>query len=170
MIPKKLHNISGLVALGLALLLLSGCSTKKNTWTRRAYHNVTCRDNVYWNGNNSLNEGMTNLQENIAENYNRVLRVYNYGEKADAQKTYPKMDRTIKKASIAPDFVLMDRIRHGTKGLIKKGLEQIQALLVARIRGDPNRTEATSPSFTISFIVPHPLRPCLERTWARYSP
>ncbi len=98
--PKKLNIGFSLIAVLIGLLVISGCSTKKNTWTRRAYHSVTCKYNVYWNGGNSLREGSKNLQENIAENYNDVLRVYNYGEKVDAQKTYPKMDRTIKKASI----------------------------------------------------------------------
>ena len=48
----------------------------------------------------SLEEGERTLQESVIENYSKVLRVYNYGDKKQAQQIYPKMDRTIKKASI----------------------------------------------------------------------
>lgn len=90
--------ITLIILTGMALV--SSCSTKKNTGFRRAYHNVTCRYNVYWNGMNSLNEGAQSMQKDVVNNYNEILRVYNYGTKQEAQRLYPKMDRTIKKASI----------------------------------------------------------------------
>jgi tetratricopeptide (TPR) repeat protein len=77
------------------------CSTKKNTGIRRAYHNLTCHYNVWWNGDVSLEEGVESLKTSAKDEYNEVLRVYNYGTKQEAQSLYPKMDRTIKKASIA---------------------------------------------------------------------
>ena len=40
------------------------------------------------------------LQEVVKNNYNEILRVYNYGDKKQAKNLYPKMDRAIKKASI----------------------------------------------------------------------
>ncbi len=82
------------------MVVFDSCSTKKNTWTRRAYHNVTCHYNVYWNGMVSLGEGEEMLKEKVTDDYNKVLRVYNYGTKEDAITLNPKMDRTIKKASI----------------------------------------------------------------------
>ena len=48
----------------------------------------------------SLNEGEALLNEKVEDDYNDVLRVYNYGTKKEALGLYPKMDRTIKKASI----------------------------------------------------------------------
>ena len=82
------------------LLIANSCSTKKNTWTRRAYHNITCHYNVYWNGMVSLDEGKVILAGKVKDDYNNILRVYNYGTKQDATALNPKMDRTIKKASI----------------------------------------------------------------------
>lgn len=100
MINKKLNSLQ-FVIFGLIFLLgISACSTKKNTWSRRAYHNVVCHYNVYWNGSQSLKEGEKQLQKDVVDNYSEVLRVYNYGLKKDATKMNPKMDRTIKKASI----------------------------------------------------------------------
>jgi len=82
------------------MLMLDSCSTKKNTWTRRAYHNVTCHYNVFWNGMVSLKEGEELLNEKVVDDYNDVISIYNYGTKQDAASLNPKMDRTIKKASI----------------------------------------------------------------------
>jgi len=97
---KKLNTTLTTLVCLTGILMVTSCSTKKNTWTRRAYHNVTCHYNVYWNGKNALKEGEENLQQNVVNNYNEILRVYNYGTKQDAQKLNPKMDRAIKKASI----------------------------------------------------------------------
>ena len=48
----------------------------------------------------SLQEGETLLEEKVVDNYKNVLLVKNYGTKQDASSLNPKMDRTIKKASI----------------------------------------------------------------------
>ncbi len=84
----------------IALLLLStGCSTKKNTFTRRTYHNVTAHYNAYWNGNESLKEGIAELAKSARDNYTSVLPVYNYGTQSNSQAINPNMDRAIEKAS-----------------------------------------------------------------------
>ena len=48
----------------------------------------------------SLDEGKVLLSDKVRDDYNNILRVYNYGTKQDATTLNPKMDRTIKKASI----------------------------------------------------------------------
>jgi len=80
-------------------VLISSCSTKKNTFTRRAYHNLTAHYNAYWNGNESLKEGAAELRKNAKDNYASVLLVYNYGTESNAQTINPNMDRAIEKAS-----------------------------------------------------------------------
>ena len=81
-------------------LLLSGCSTKKNTLTRRAYHNLTSHYNVYWNGQHSLDEGDRQLKQTAKDDYTKILRVYNYGTKNEAMALNPKMDIALQKTSI----------------------------------------------------------------------
>jgi len=83
------------------ILFTFSCSTKKNTWSRRAYHRLTCHYNVFWNGIMSLDQGVDNLDQKVVDDYSKILRVYNYGDKKDAKQLTPKMDRAIKKASIA---------------------------------------------------------------------
>ncbi len=88
----------------LMLLLLAfqtvSCSTKKNTWTRRTYHNLTSHYNVYWNGNESMKTGLTDLRKTATDDYSKVLRVFNYGTKADASKINAPMERAIEKGAI----------------------------------------------------------------------
>ena len=83
-----------------ALLLLSGCSTKKNTLTRRMYHNLTSHYNVFWNGEQSLKEGDQQLKASVKDDYSKVLRVYNYGTQQDGMSMNSKMDRALEKTAI----------------------------------------------------------------------
>ena len=84
----------------LGLLLLSGCSTKKNTLTRRMYHNLTSHYNIYWNGEKSLQDGDKQLRSTVKDDYTKVLRVYNYGSQQDGMTMNSTMDRALEKTSI----------------------------------------------------------------------
>ena len=84
----------------LGLLLLSGCSTKKNTLTRRMYHNLTSHYNIYWNGEKSLQDGDKQLRSTVKDDYTKVLRVYNYGSPQDGMTMNSTMDRALEKTSI----------------------------------------------------------------------
>ncbi len=88
----------------LCLLLLAGaglnsCSNKKNTFTRRVYHNLTAHYNTWWNGNESLKEGIRDLDRNVKDNYTEILPVFKLGSKKDIGSLNPKADRAIEKAS-----------------------------------------------------------------------
>ena len=84
----------------IALSLLFSCSTKKNSFTRRVYHNLTCHYNGYWNGNEKFKQGVRELEKNAKYNFHKVLPVTNYGTKEDASSLNQYMDIAIKKASI----------------------------------------------------------------------
>ena len=81
-------------------LMLSGCSTKKNTLTRRMYHNLTSHYNVYFNGEQSLKDGDKQLRTAVKDDYTQVLRVYNYGTERDGTSMNSAMDRALEKTSI----------------------------------------------------------------------
>lgn len=95
------HIVSALIGIITFLIIATqfSCSTKKNSFTRRVYHNLTAHYNAYWNGNESFKEGLRTLDENVKDNYTMVLPVYKYGTKQDAQSITPNMDRAIEKAS-----------------------------------------------------------------------
>lgn len=94
--PKQLLLLLPLVA---AMLIIQSCSTKKNTFTRRIYHNLTTHYNVFWNGRESLESGIEDLDKNKKDNYNYILRPNNYGTADEARKIYSKMDRAIEKGT-----------------------------------------------------------------------
>ena len=81
--------------------MLNACSTKKNTFVRRTYHNLTSHFNVYWNGMDNLRQGLKEYQAGLKDNYSLVLPVYNYGDKSAATKIAQYADIGIKKASKA---------------------------------------------------------------------
>ncbi|MBM3405587.1 MAG: tetratricopeptide repeat protein, partial [Bacteroidetes bacterium] len=98
---RKTHFTIIFCLAGMAAVLLVSCSTKKNTLVRRAYHNLTSRYNVYWNGGESFKEGVIELDKKVKDNYALILPVYNYGTKADAASLNQYMDVAIKKATKA---------------------------------------------------------------------
>ncbi len=81
------------------LALTWSCSTKKNAWINRNYHNVNAFYNGFFNGNESYEEGMYKLVSSHKENYKKVLPIFIHGNETSAKTVYPDMDKAIKKAS-----------------------------------------------------------------------
>lgn len=76
-----------------------GCSTKKNTSTTRAYHNLTARYNVYFNGKESMKAGIRQVKRAYKEDYTKILPVFRYEDKAVSTMIGSEMDLTIKKCA-----------------------------------------------------------------------
>lgn len=101
---KQRNNIFFVLTLGVLCLLLAGlssCSTSKNTFPNRAYHNITCRYNVLWNGAQAMKSAETEYAKTSKDNYTALLPVYNYPDKSDLGPCLPYLDRTIEKSSKA---------------------------------------------------------------------
>ena len=81
------------------MLLFAGCSTKKNTWINRNYHNLNAKFNGYFNGNEALKDAVTAMEDNYKDDYSKVLPVYTYGDQKDAKTATPAMEKVFKKAS-----------------------------------------------------------------------
>ena len=84
----------------MVLLLLSGCSTKKNTLTRRMYHNLTSHYNIYFNGELAVKDGEKQLRTAVKDDYTKVLRVYNYGTQQNGMAMNSTMDRALEKTAV----------------------------------------------------------------------
>ena len=90
--------------MGISLLViaaLTGCSTSKNTFPNRAYHNVTCKYNVYWNGNQAMKEAEKAYAKLSKDNFTATLPIYNYPDKSELGPCLSHLDRTIEKSSKA---------------------------------------------------------------------
>jgi tetratricopeptide (TPR) repeat protein len=85
----------------LLILLVSlwGCSRKKNTFTRRAYHNTTARYNAYFNGREINKEALQTLEDAHVDDYSLLLPLFIYGDEESSKAIYPQMDEVIKKCS-----------------------------------------------------------------------
>jgi len=98
------------------LIILVGCSTKKNTFTRRLYHNLTSHYNVYWNGKEALIQAEKELDLSIKDNYNMTLPMYNYGTEDESKSVTPLLDRSIEKGS---KTILKHSMRFGGKEYVR---------------------------------------------------
>lgn len=82
----------------LVLLVLSGCSTQKNTWLSRGYHNLTARYNVLFNGQQSFDRGQDKMRESVTNDYTKVLPLFAFSENSGGQVSSSDMNRAIRKA------------------------------------------------------------------------
>ncbi len=97
---EYLHQARIVSVLLMVVLVMSSCSTKKNTAFRRAFHNLNTHYNGYWNGRESFRQGVRELEYNGQDNYAFVLPVVYYGNKQEAASLAPYMDKAIEKAGI----------------------------------------------------------------------
>ena len=81
------------------LLLFGSCSTRKNTFPNRAYHNTTARFNVLFNGKEAMKAGEADLETKVKDNYTTLLPIYNYPPQNELGSILPYMDRVIQKSS-----------------------------------------------------------------------
>lgn len=84
----------------LAFILLNSCSVKKDRFTSRFYHRLNAHYNAWFNGNESLKEGVASLQKAHQDNYMKVLPVFKYGNEQNAQAVAANMDKALSKATI----------------------------------------------------------------------
>jgi tetratricopeptide (TPR) repeat protein len=83
----------------ITLLLLTACSAQKNTGLSRAYHNLTSKYNVLFNGSESYKDGLYKIEKEYSDDYSQILPIFNYGGDEIVDLTSSDMDRTIKKCS-----------------------------------------------------------------------
>jgi hypothetical protein len=91
-----LHSVTVLLFI---LVISVSCSTRKNTGANRAYHNLTSRFNVNFNGKEALKGGEEEYKNICNDNYISTLPIFVYPPKEDLSPIYPSMDRVIEKAS-----------------------------------------------------------------------
>ena len=99
--PKPGMNKLSFGCLGAVLLLIaSSCSTKRNTFLSRNFHNLTSYYNVYWNGQETLLDADYLLQAQSVDNYFNVIPVFKYGNPEDTALVAEQTKRMIEKALI----------------------------------------------------------------------
>ena len=87
----------------IAALILSGCSRKKDKFLNKGFHSMTTKYNYLYNGNNLLNQGKAEINENVFDNYWEILPI----EKT--QITEDKINLILKKEQSASLFVQSEK-------------------------------------------------------------
>ena len=80
----------------MAATMLS-CSTQKNTWATRSFHQMKTRYNIHYNGEIAYQEGLQTIRESHFDNYSALLPLYPVSDHEAAQSATSYMDRTIEK-------------------------------------------------------------------------
>ena len=88
------------VFLAVLLLFSAGCSTKKKSWVNRQFHNTTAKYNGYFNGNESIKNGIKKLEESFVDDYTAILPIFKTGDLKKSKNIHSYMDKAIKKGSI----------------------------------------------------------------------
>ena len=52
------------------------CSTQKNTWATRSFHQMKTRYNIHYNGEIAYQEGLQTIRESHFDNYSALLPLY----------------------------------------------------------------------------------------------
>ena len=91
---KAFNNI---VYLLLGLMILTSCSTQKNTWATRSFHQTKVKYNILYNGNTAYEEGLKAIRDANTDDYSRVLNLYPVSNHQAAEASKSQMDKTIEK-------------------------------------------------------------------------
>lgn len=95
----NIRKLASLVCLGVLVLLgISSCTTEKNTWLTRTFHNTCAHYNGYFWGKLAYEDGIKTLKQNHKEDYTDIIPVYVYPDQSDVGAIYPDMSRAIRKA------------------------------------------------------------------------
>jgi tetratricopeptide (TPR) repeat protein len=85
----------------LTIFFGSACSSERNTWTSKSYHNITAHYNGYWYAREEINKIEATIRKNHVDDYNRILRLFPTFD-STLTKTFDKeLQEAIKMASIA---------------------------------------------------------------------
>ena len=81
----------------LLLVVSTSCSTKKNTWSTRAYHSTTTRFNIVFNAQTNYDKGIGELQKMQQDDYSNILPLYPISNHSNGQAVGSTMDIVIEK-------------------------------------------------------------------------
>ena len=84
----------------LSLLLLS-CSSERNTWTSKVYHNTTAHFNGYYYANEEIKKIEGAILKNHTDDYNRILKLFPSFDSSLSKNFEKELEEAVKMASIA---------------------------------------------------------------------
>ena len=98
---RKIYRgvLRGLMILSIFSFQFSiiSCSTQKNTWATRSFHQTKVKYNILYNGNVAYEEGLKAIRDANTDDYSSVLYLYPVSNHQAAEASASQMDKTIEK-------------------------------------------------------------------------
>lgn len=95
-----LRNSLYIAIVTLAIYSVS-CSSDRNTWTSKTYHNLTAHYNGYYYANEEITKIEESIRQSNADDYNKILRIFPTFDSSLAKGYQESVDEAVKMASIA---------------------------------------------------------------------
>ena len=86
-------------ALLIVALFLAACTTKKNTWVTRTFHNTTSRFNGIYYSKQLIKEARAKVEQTHKDDYSKILPIFVYPTPEEAKTLFAEMDKSVKKLS-----------------------------------------------------------------------
>ena len=92
-------RLSQFIYLTILLLLISACSTEKNTILSRTYHSLNAHYNGYYNANELINQALNTYRSSLKEDYYSILPIDPVPNKDEVIGMYSFIDTAIQKCT-----------------------------------------------------------------------
>lgn len=87
------------ISLLLIAMVLSNCSTTKDRWINREYHETTAHYNAFFNGEEALKEAVSAFEKSEEYDFETLLPIYYWPHEKQAPQMFAKMDRALEKSA-----------------------------------------------------------------------
>jgi tetratricopeptide (TPR) repeat protein len=85
----------------LTAAIAASCSSERNTWTSKAYHNTTAHFNGYYYANEEITKIEETIRKSHVDDYNGILRLYPTFDSTLAKGYDKEIQEAVKMASLA---------------------------------------------------------------------
>jgi tetratricopeptide (TPR) repeat protein len=82
------------------IAIVTACSTTKNTWVTRTYHNVTARYNGYFYAKESMKDAADKIEKTYVDDYTQMLPVFRIPNTPETKGSYADLEKAIKKSTL----------------------------------------------------------------------
>ena len=87
------------ISLLLVAMVLSNCSTTKDRWINRQYHETTAHYNAFFNGEEALKEAVSAFEKSEEYDFEALLPIYYWPHEKQSPQMFAKMDRALEKSA-----------------------------------------------------------------------
>lgn len=85
----------------VVIIVLGSCSSERNTWTSKAFHNTTAHYNGYYYARDEVQKIEKTIWSSLVDDYGKILRLYPNVDSSLAKGYDKEIQEAIKMASIA---------------------------------------------------------------------